>query len=88
MSITLGIAIYVVIWWTVLFAVLPIGVRTQGEDGLIVPGTPESAPTAPRLLRVVLLTTVIATLLFLLPWAVTRYGLVDLGAWIGRDLPK
>ena len=77
MSITLGIAIYVVIWWTVLFAVLPIGVRTQ-----------ESAPTAPRLLRVVLLTTVIATLLFLLPWAVTRYGLVDLGAWIGRDLPK
>jgi predicted secreted protein len=88
MSITLGIAIYVVIWWTVLFAVLPIGVRTQGEDGAIVPGTPESAPTAPRLLRVVLLTTVIATLLFLLPWAVTRYGLVDLGAWIGRDLPK
>jgi predicted secreted protein len=88
MSITLGVAIYVVIWWTVLFAVLPIGVRTQGEDGAIVPGTPESAPTAPRLLRVVLLTTVIATLLFLLPWAVTRYGLVDLGAWIGRDLTK
>ena len=56
------------IWWTVLFAVLPIGVRTQGEDGAVVPGTPESAPTAPRLLRVVLLTTVISTLLFLLPW--------------------
>ena len=54
MSITLAIAVYFVIWWTVLFAVLPIGVRTQGEDGVIVPGTPESAPTAPRLLRVVL----------------------------------
>ena len=88
MSITLGIAIYIVIWWTVLFAVLPIGVRTQGEDGAIVPGTPESAPTAPRLLRVVLITTAIATLIFLLPWAVTRYGLVDLNAWVGRDLPK
>jgi predicted secreted protein len=88
MSITLGIAIYIVIWWTVLFAVLPIGVRTQGEDGVIVPGTPESAPTAPRLLRVIVLTTAIATLIFLLPWAVTRYGLVDLNAWLGRDLPK
>jgi predicted secreted protein len=88
MSITLGIAIYIVIWWTVLFAVLPIGVRTQGEDGVIVPGTPESAPTAPRLLRVVLLTTAIATVIFLVPWAVTRYGLVDLNAWVGRDLPK
>ena len=88
MSVTLGIAIYVVIWWTVLFAVLPIGVRTQGEDGVIVPGTPASAPTAPRLLRVVIITTVISTLLFLLPLAVTRYGLVDLGAWVGRNLPK
>ena len=45
MSLTFAIAIYVVIWWTVLFAVLPIGVRTQGEDGSVVPGTPESAPT-------------------------------------------
>ena len=88
MSITLGIAIYIVIWWTVLFAVLPIGVRTQGEDGVIVPGTPESAPSAPRLLRVVLLTTAISTLLFALPWVVTRYGLVDLGALVGRNLPK
>jgi len=34
MSLTLSIAIYFVIWWIVLFAVLPIGVRTQGEMGL------------------------------------------------------
>ena len=53
MSLSFAIAIYLIIWWTVLFAVLPIGVRTQGEDGVVVPGTPESAPTAPRLLRVV-----------------------------------
>ena len=85
MGITLGIAIYIVIWWTVLFAVLPIGVRTQGEDGEIVPGTPASAPTAPRLVRVVVLTTVIATLVFLVPWAVARYGLVDLQNWVGRN---
>jgi predicted secreted protein len=85
MGITLGIAIYIVIWWTVLFAVLPIGVRTQGEDGVVVPGTPASAPTAPRLLRVVLLTTAIATLLFVVPWAAMRYGLVDPQAWVGRS---
>jgi hypothetical protein len=51
MPLTFAIAIYVVLWWTVLFAVLPIGVRTQAEDGTVVPGTPESAPKAPRLLR-------------------------------------
>jgi predicted secreted protein len=60
MSVTFGIAIYLVLWWTVLFAVLPIGVRTQSEDGSVVPGTPESAPTAPRLIRVVVLTTLIS----------------------------
>jgi predicted secreted protein len=85
MSITLSIAVYVVIWWTVLFAVLPIGVRTQGEDGVIVPGTPASAPTAPRLLRIVVLTTAISTLVFLVPWALARYGLVDVQAWVGRS---
>jgi predicted secreted protein len=85
MSVTLGIAIYVVLWWTVLFAVLPIGVRTQGEDGAVVPGTPESAPTAPRLIRVVLLTTLISGLVFASVWAAVRYGLFDLAALLGRE---
>ena len=84
MSIAFGVAIYIVIWWTVLFAVLPIGVRTQGEDGSVVPGTPESAPATPRLLRVVLITTLISALLFAGCWAAVRYGLVDLAALIGR----
>jgi predicted secreted protein len=85
MSFTFGIAIYLVLWWTVLFAVLPIGVRTQGEDGSVVPGTPESAPTVPRLLRVVLLTTLISTVVFGAAWAAVRYGWVDLAQLIGRE---
>jgi predicted secreted protein len=85
MTLTFAIAIYVVLWWTVLFAVLPIGVRTQGEDGSVVPGTPESAPTAPRLIRVVLLTTLISGAIFSAAWAVVRYGWIDLAQLIGRE---
>jgi predicted secreted protein len=84
MSLSFAIAIYFIIWWTVLFAVLPIGVRTQGEEGAVVPGTPESAPAAPRLLRVVLLTTVISALVFAALWALIRYGIVDLNTLLGR----
>ena len=84
MSWATGVMVYIVIWWTVLFAVLPIGVRTQGEDGVVVPGTPASAPTAPRLLRVAVITTAISTVLFLLPWAMARYGLADVQSWVGR----
>lgn len=87
MSVSFAIAIYTIIWWTVLFAVLPIGLRTQGEDGVVVPGTPESAPTAPRLLRVVVITTVISALVFAVCWALVRFGVVDLGALLGRS-PK
>jgi predicted secreted protein len=84
MSVTFAIAIYLIIWWTVLFAVLPLGVRTQGEDGVVVPGTPESAPTHPRLLRVVFITTLVSAALFAAFWAAVSYGLVDLGAILGR----
>lgn len=84
MSVTFGIAIYLIIWWTVLFAVLPLGVRTQAEDGVVVPGTPESAPTHPRLLRVVVITTLVSGALFVAFWAAVKYELVDLGAILGR----
>lgn len=48
-----------IIWWTVLFAILPLGVRSQADEGEIILGTTESAPAAPRMLRVVLLTTLV-----------------------------
>ena len=37
MAVATAIAIYFLIWWIVLFAVLPWGVRAQGEEGA--PGT-------------------------------------------------
>jgi len=64
------IAIYVIIWWLVLFLVLPFGVRTQGESGEIVPGTSAGAPVAPHMLRTLILTTIIAGLFFSLVYAV------------------
>ena len=84
MSVSMGIAVYVVIWWTVLFAVLPIGVRTQAEDGSIVPGTPESAPTRPRLVRIVLITTLVSGVVFAGLWAAIRYNVISLENLIGR----
>jgi predicted secreted protein len=70
----LAFAIYLTIWFTVLFAILPIGVRSQAEDGTIVPGTEPGAPVAPRLAMKAALTTVIsaallAILLVYMSWA-------------------
>jgi predicted secreted protein len=86
MSWAMGLALYFIIWWTVLFAVLPFGVRTQGDDGEIVQGTPESAPTAFRMRRVALITTLVAGIVFALVWLAIRYRLVplDLGGLPAR----
>jgi len=87
MSLTLGLALYFIIWWTVLFAVLPFGVRTQAEAGEIVPGTPESAPIAPRLLRTFAVTSVVAGAVFALVYAVLVGEVIDVGAYFPNPMP-
>ena len=45
---TTGIAIFFLIWWLALFAVLPWGIRSQHEEGEITPGTDPGAPAAAK----------------------------------------
>jgi len=78
MTVAFGVAIYFVIWWIVLFAMLPIGIRTQDEDGNVSPGTVESAPSLPRLLPKMLATTVIATIIFAGVYAVLVHRIFTL----------
>jgi predicted secreted protein len=77
-ALSTAIAIYFIIWWTVLFAVLPWGVRSQEESGLISPGTDPGAPTRARLGRKLLWTTVTASAVFALFWLIYSYRLVTL----------
>ena len=56
-------AIYVVVWWITIFAILPIGVRSQDEAGEIVPGSDPGAPALPRLAWKALITTVVSAVI-------------------------
>ncbi len=61
----LALAIYLVIWFTVLFAVLPFGVTSQHEAGeQMVKGSDPGAPVAPRLLIKAIWTTAISAAVF------------------------
>lgn len=57
-------AVYFIVWWITLFAILPIGLRTQAEDDHVVPGTVESAPTRFQAKKVLLLTTLVSAVLY------------------------
>lgn len=76
MSITTVIAIYFLIWWVTLFAVLPWGVRSQHETGEISPGTDPGAPAIHRVWRALLWTTVIASVVFVVLVVIYRSGLI------------
>lgn len=75
MKIGTMIAMYFVIWWICLFAVLPLKVRTQGEVGDVVAGTPASAPARPDMLLKVGLTSALAAVVFAGLWALLNSGL-------------
>lgn len=77
MSFVSALAVYFVIWWLVWFAVLPWGVRTQGEAGTVEPGSPESAPVKPQLAKKALITTALAAVVFALVYYLRGRGWLD-----------
>jgi predicted secreted protein len=64
MPLATALATFFLIWWVVLFAVLPWGVRSQHEGGEMAPGTDPGAPTHFRLRQKLMWTTVVATVVF------------------------
>jgi predicted secreted protein len=64
MSLSTGLAVYFLMWWITLFAVLPWGVRSQAESGAVSPGTDPGAPARARLGRKLLWTTFVSAILF------------------------
>lgn len=70
MRVSGGLALYFVIWWILLFAVLPFGVRSQVESGDVVAGSELGAPAAPALQEKAIWTTLVASVVLVLVAAV------------------
>jgi predicted secreted protein len=69
-----GIVVYVLVWWVVVFAVLPWGVRPPVE---FVPGQAQSAPAHPRLWFKAGITSLIAAVIWLAIWLIVRSDLIS-----------
>ncbi len=61
---SVAVAVYFTMWWIVLFAILPLGVRSLHEEGETPEGSDPGAPMAPMLLKKAVLTTGVSTVLF------------------------
>jgi predicted secreted protein len=68
MSVTGLAIIYIIIWWIIFFAILPIDVnrkkpfKIEGED----PGSPENPKMLKKFIYCTVITTIIFTIIYLL----------------------
>lgn len=70
-----GIASYFIIWWLVLFMVLPFGIEIPE---VVRPGIAPSAPQHPRLLIKMVVTSLIAALIWVIVYMVIVSGVITL----------
>ena len=76
-----AIAIYLTIWWTVLFIVLPLGARSHAESQEIVPGGGDPAsPVLHNMKRKVLTTTWVSAVIFAVLLVVLKLGWARMAA--------
>ena len=73
MTLFLGIAIYIILWWLCFFAMLPMGAQSLHEaDEAAAPGIERGAPKTPNLATKALWAAGIAAVLWLfVAWAIS-----------------
>ena len=78
MTVFTGIILYILIWWTALFAVLPLGVRMSADlppqEGI------QAAPQKPQMKRKFIITTLVAALLWLIVYMLIKIDIIDFRA--------
>ena len=80
MNFETSLATYLIVWWVVLFSVLPVGVVSLAEAGIKTPGGGDpGAPVNPQLKRKFITTTWISALLFAPFWIAVHFHWLSLG---------
>lgn len=74
MNVASGIVVYTIVWWVVIFCVLPIGVKSAAESHR---GHDSGAPVNPRMGFKIILTTIISTVVFLCIYAIIVSDLIS-----------
>ncbi len=82
MQIASGIVVFIMIWWTVIFCVLPIGMSTtydkdDEEDTLQAPGAPKTF----NLKKKLLLTTLISVILWCIVYIIIQADVFNIKDW-------
>ena len=78
MSIFNAIFIYVLIWWTMLFTVLPLGVERGGEEAK---GFDAGAPKFANMKKKLILNSIISAVILAIIWILVDLGVIRWSEW-------
>lgn len=78
MSLFNAFFIYLLIWWTVLFTVLPLGVRRHDEDGK---GYDAGAPQHADLKKKLIINTILSAVILAIIWILVDMNVIRWGEW-------
>ena len=76
MSVTGLAIIYIIIWWIVFFAILPIDV--ERNKSVIIEGEDPGSPENPKMLKKFIYCTVITTILFIVIYLLMKFEYLNL----------
>ncbi len=79
MDIITAIIIYLLVWWTVLFTVLPHG---NAPENTVTSGHATSAPANPRLKKKFLITTLLSFVIWAVIVAIIHYSGFSFYDWV------
>ena len=68
--------VYAFVWFLTLLVVLPLRLKSQADTGSVTPGTPRSAPADPQMGRRLIITTVVATIVWAIIAAIILSGAI------------
>jgi predicted secreted protein len=78
MGIPTVLAIYLTVWWTVLFAILPLGVVSHAEAGIDPQGGDPGSPVNPNLKRKFITTSWVSAIIVAGLLALIHFQVIDL----------
>jgi|TARA_Y100001970_G_scaffold220753_1_gene271227 predicted secreted protein len=76
LSLTGSLIIYVLIWWIVFFALLPIDVNREKKQNII--GIDAGAPENPKIIKKFVYSTLITSIIFIIIFLLVKYEYLNI----------
>ena len=77
MSLTGSFVVFVILWWLILFIILPRDINSQKDKDFVVLGTDPGAPSNPNIVKKLIITTAVTSILFAIIYFLNYFDILN-----------